>query len=447
MKRLFLLVLICGFSIAAYGQSESCGCNAALNKDLMLTVSTEQRAYAFLSLIDQESYEEIKHNADAGVSIPIFSAIPIVKDLFSASASYSDFVVRRNKFFQQIGYQFNEQKSLQELQVVTNPVAYPFWAECMQRCATNRIGLFAWKEREEKKYIFVTLYYHAPPDGKALKVTSTLNGGTVEGIPVGKLFPVGTKILPNGTLNALIIRGDDGEVGATISVPGFAADPIFSKWVSDTLPIGSIKLVLKRPYTDTEPDGDSCVITDYGANNHNEDCDGAPYCSPDGKWRATRLSARLDTDQSHLFVNPRFDKCWGATITGLPFKPVISEVEGAYECQFNSIDVLSVTNNGKTAEGAIRVFSRPTKWRFCADKRKIVTKFATDEKEFKPLSGGAITFVKPTGYTEAILNYTIKGASNFVNLGETSSDGILRFKNKANVGDDVYYLYDIVVPQ
>lgn len=122
LRRLLVTVLLTlFFSSALYAQrqSEECGCNAALAKDMVSTISTDKQQYAFLSIIDQATFEQYKRD------VSLVATIPIAKALIEASADYSDFQQRRSRLYTQVGYSATREQEYRQLQVVTSPVAYP----------------------------------------------------------------------------------------------------------------------------------------------------------------------------------------------------------------------------------------------------------------------------------------------------------------------------------
>ena len=242
MKQIFLLAFFL-FVPSVFGQTTStanCGCNATLTKDIFSNVRTDKQQYAFLSRIDKETFDELKRGGGATISIPI------VKGLIDASANYDEFRQKRERYFQEISYQSNSELEIRELQIVTSPIAYPYWAQCMSHCATNRTGPFAWKDREDENLVVMMVYYHAPPGGGSVRVNSQLDGGST-GAPAGSIFPLNQMISSNETLPVIIRRTPvtpstpRRAVTAVVSAGGFAAEAIVSEWKNPELfnPIGS----------------------------------------------------------------------------------------------------------------------------------------------------------------------------------------------------------------
>ncbi len=221
------------FGVAqAQHYSDDCGCNASLAKDVFSVAVTEKQQWAFLHIIDKHMFDEYKSDTS------VLATIPIAKGLVEASANYSEYKKKSSDYLESMHYTGSYDLDYREMQTFTSPVAYPVWGECMKACATNRVGLFAWKEKEDKDSVVVTVYYHgAPTSAQSSKLTGTVVGGSVANAPSGQLFAAGTSILKNGEVPVIINRKPGKAVATTISAAGFVAKPaVYSAWSTEPPP-------------------------------------------------------------------------------------------------------------------------------------------------------------------------------------------------------------------
>ena len=446
--RFFRLLILLTIPAVTFAQSQSvdCGCNAALAKDTISVFSSEKQQYAFLKVIDKETYESYKSSGGFGISVPIVDAI------VKASANWDDFQQRREKYLETVGYKATAEQIYQELQIVTSPVAYKFWSECMSACARRNIGLFAWKEEEDKESVAIVVYYHGAPGASAASLDTSLLGGTVAGVPKGRLFPKKTVIENNGSLSKLVQRNKAGEtVKATVGAAGFT-DLIWGEW-ADSTSTNSAKLILERPSTIEKKVEDRCGASGWTNNNHDKDCEGSP-CSPDGKWRASIRTVTITAPAGHALKNPRNGRCWSRCysfscllMTNLENCPDGSGkfcYQGGY-CPWSGVDSTVATSNQIT--WSYRAWSGPIIREFCSDLVRIETQTVRDEQPVAiPATGSFVLEVSPH-YTSAVLNYQINGTPGVMKVGDkTSADGKLSLVTTippTGGGGSTYFQYKI----
>lgn len=428
------------FSIAAFAQrqSDDCGCNAALAKDVISTISSDRQQYAFLSVIDQRTFEELKSSSTSD----LFASIQIVGALIASSSSWNEFQQKRTSYFQQIQYIGSRDQEFQQLQIVTATIAYPAWSECMRACARNKQGLFAWKTSEDKDSVLLTLYYHGAPGARRARVDSALQGGSVDGAQSGRVFPRGTTIENNGSLPAIVKRSGNATIKATFGVAGYAADPILSEIIQSGSP-SAAKLKLERPSVVETPVGPLCQISEYSADRHEADCPRGGPCSPDKRWGAALTLVTLTAAPGHVLRNARFDRCWGRVFSFNP--PRLRDIEGRGECAFTQVDSIAFGAGEKTVTGVFRSWSRPIKRGFCADHIRRDEQTAQEVRDVRvPRTGKSFVFEVPIGFTSARLEYMIDGKEGILQAGdESSADGVLTLVTRIRGQVSTAYQYTI----
>jgi len=172
--RFLVIFLLVTIGQVASGQEvrDTCSCNVALNKDLLIRVRTLDDELSFLKIIDSKTFHELRSSASVDVEIPI------VKGLLSASADFAEFEKRRTEYFERVVYDKSRREAEQILQQVTSPVAYRYWAECKSTCALQNSGFWAWKESENSKSMLVTVFWNPGPlRSLPIPLSGTVDGG------------------------------------------------------------------------------------------------------------------------------------------------------------------------------------------------------------------------------------------------------------------------------
>ncbi|MDP1916411.1 MAG: hypothetical protein Q8L14_09210 [Myxococcales bacterium] len=154
-------------------------CKTALEKDQLHIIETTQQQYAYLAVLSQENFEELKRSG--GGEFGFFAKIPIVSALISASANFNDFQTRRQKLFSEVGYSGSEATSRDILQKVTNEAAYPVFRDCMRTCRDN--GLFLSVTNCGPQVAGFELLYR-PASNSPGTMSSGITGGSVVGLPL-----------------------------------------------------------------------------------------------------------------------------------------------------------------------------------------------------------------------------------------------------------------------
>src|SRR5512133_1698793 len=97
LKILYITSIIIAIFQQPFGQlpiAANSPCNVALAKDITFKLKTDKQQYAFINIIDNEIFNELKRDVN------LIAHIPIVKCLVDVSANYSDFCTNRSSFFQ-----------------------------------------------------------------------------------------------------------------------------------------------------------------------------------------------------------------------------------------------------------------------------------------------------------------------------------------------------------
>lgn len=204
-------------------------CGRALEKDRLESWRTERQAYTWYMSINEQTYQQAKHNA----SLNVASKVPVIGDMFKSltlSGSYSDFSERRRSFMEERGVTQDQLAQAYDLSLATSATAYGAWSECVRSTAGNRQAPAIWIEGEDEKTVQVQIRNFSV--GSAT-MSSTLLGGRVIGAPAGKAFSDGTRLNPSQTRPLLIERVGDGPVKLLVATrEGHLGMYVESNWKS-----------------------------------------------------------------------------------------------------------------------------------------------------------------------------------------------------------------------
>jgi hypothetical protein len=406
-------------------------------------MSTSSEQYAFLQLLDKTQFNEYKK--DAG----LVAGIPLLGPLLDESATFDEYEQNMQSLLSKVGYSSDKSTAYQELQSTTSPVAYQYWSQCMATCATQKVGVFAWKESEDKDSIIVVVRYNGGPGVRSARVQSSLDGGQVDRAEKGALFPAKTTILSGGSLSAIVKRTTGQSIKATVSAGGWTADPpIYSNWIDVSQNKGT--LILDRPGHVETPAGRVCQTSDWTANNNYKPCAGSGGpCSNDGRYAATAMTITLTAPSGSVLRNPGFGQCWSKAPISIPFVGTAylgdGEVLNGPPCGLDwfSVDSIIDVQNETSVAGTFRDWTWPVRRELCAD-RINVTNQSTQDKSSLPIpqSGGQFDIEVHQGYTSAELQYTINGLSGVLKVGD--DDQALTLVDTLNAGGDpAHYIYKV----
>jgi hypothetical protein len=161
------------------------------------------------------------------VKIPI----PLAESLIEASGSYEEFRKNRARYFREISYTSDFSAEERTLSMVTNDVAYRYWAECMKDYARQVHGFHAWKEQDRESGVVIGYHFNPGPDAPHRLAESSIVGGFVPHAPAGEAFRRGTKIR-NGHRSAVFIqRRDTSPIEGIIGVQAHPKFSFYSEWV------------------------------------------------------------------------------------------------------------------------------------------------------------------------------------------------------------------------
>jgi len=125
-----LSLLACHFANAQSGRSGCPSCDAVLQKDQVNAYTNVLQYINYFESINQVNYEERKHNAGLGISVPI----PIVGEIFgmlTGSANYNDFERKYSEFKKDVRYQSLFSSTTQYSTSITSKAAVNAWRDCI----------------------------------------------------------------------------------------------------------------------------------------------------------------------------------------------------------------------------------------------------------------------------------------------------------------------------
>jgi hypothetical protein len=429
-------------------QNDPSACNAALAKDRVQILRTIHQRYAYLNRIDRETYEQLKKDIEAGLTIPM------VDVFIKASVSYSAFVERRERFFQEINYTADLPYEEHLLRLVTEPVAYTAFAACMEQFAKQHVGFYVWKKMDRPEGIVADYYWHAPFGAKSAPAVSVITGGTVRDAPKGRAFPRGKRFEPNegGTLEIRRNPGASTQL-ATIGARGYNTHPLLSVYRLYEV-VGTVVLTLTFA---TEREAGPREIGVTSGNNHNSACRNAPHCSPDRKWSASLDGLTLDAGEGHVFrgahvhcvgMGPELRAAVEELKSGNAWERTVAaaaERSYAHVCAFSQV-VEAPVDGARTINAQVLSWTRPT--HFVLRATAVEPQSTVDTTQKTMIGPGQTLVVRvPSSAASAVILARACGAETAVTPGESSPDRRLVYVGQVGIGDEIAYLYRYEPPR
>jgi hypothetical protein len=212
----------------AYSQQKTdiSGCNPALAKDIVTKVNTQEQDLDFISVVNEETFNQAKKEGTFGASVPL------ADDLLRISGTWKQFDENRRKYFQSIKYTSHyHQAEFQHLEV-TSPLAYPAWTACVQALTLSNAsgGLYMWKDKDDDNSMVVMIAYRIPAYGeqkyrKNVTLSCKKQNGDAQPVdlPARIIDADYTKNLPvqrtkvNGVPQALLVTCEAGPFAADVA--------------------------------------------------------------------------------------------------------------------------------------------------------------------------------------------------------------------------------------
>lgn len=242
-------------------------CAPVLRQDQRQTLTSEYRQWAYFLSIDQTEFQQLKSGLSLGFSIPIVG--DIVK-FVKGFADYSSFDESRRAYAERRNVTMTSQEARSAIEIATNPVAYPAWNKCIRDLAMTRQAVVIYKDQEDSTTVHVQIANNTPV---ALKLSSTLVNGKVDGAPPGKLFKDHT-LGPAASKGWLILRVGPGPLKVSVNTDrGYPVEPIVSNWQPEPPVFLRGQLVITMPDPTLQPRGEVPGEAHTTPDLHNRRCD------------------------------------------------------------------------------------------------------------------------------------------------------------------------------
>ena len=221
-------------------------CAKALVPDISIIKNDIASRAAFLSTIDQESYETLKSNA--GLSGE-FSVLDIP---FGVKTDYNTFSDGRRKYFEQVQYSTSYKNASSYLLRTLPPEAFKAYTNCLQLQAQQNEGPHIVPLAVTDAAVTVKLIWRSPSGVAKGRIAFDLRGFDEESL---KKLP--KTILSNSNTDLILARLPNQEARIAVRIRGRADSlviPLAPIVVPPAKPIGPKEIYLAPPYT-TEGDG------------------------------------------------------------------------------------------------------------------------------------------------------------------------------------------------
>jgi hypothetical protein len=409
--------------------------------------ATQQR-WAYLNRIDQETFELLKKDLDGGLSIPVV-------DLFiKPSASYGEFVDRREKFFQEINYTSDLAYEEPLLNLVTDPLTYTASAACMEQFAKRHVGFHAWKRMDRRDGIVIDYYWHPPAGVSSARAVGEITGGSVRGVSRGRAFPPGHLLVPNekGTIEILGVI-ETWQIWSTLGAEGYTPTTLMGKHYLRE-PIGT---VLGKVVFQSEREVGPMESGATSANNRNVACGNATDCSPDRKWRASSIELTMDAGEGRVFRGAH------VTCVGMPpyERAIVEQLERgkgeqrkiarAYEwasanaCAYSRVTQAPV-DGGRKVSAQVLSWGRPT--HFVLRATVVEPQTTVDTTQRWTIEYGPTFLVRvPPSAASAVVLARACGLETAATPGQSSPDKSLVYVRQVGFGEEIAYTYRYEPPR
>jgi hypothetical protein len=405
---------------AAKAEDDPCACHAALAKDLIKTVSTTSRAQAFLRIVDETTFLDLKQPGSLGLNVPLLG------DLLKSAASYADFSSHRDEVLSKTHHSLTEQSAWRELRAVRQPVVYEEWTKCKLGCQA-RGGFDAWKSAENESTVSVTVFFHPLPGQETpLKLGGFVTNGRVNGLRHNVLFAKGETLGANESRTVLVHRVDTRkEVTLLIKPEHFPEITLDSQMLSKGA-FGKAKLSLYTPsfqeidygqveffFTTPNLPGKPSVTTAYH------------FPAPPGRL--------LRNPTTPVLVGPPEDIQKGIDSRPAPER---DELQSAWADvgRLVNLHFCKVDDDHKTVQVELDSSGLIARWRLTADEYELRPVTDLEIKTLDIQRNRSFTFLVPGTAEKALLEITVGGASTTVAAGESSADGSVRLLGKTSLG-------------
>jgi hypothetical protein len=180
-KRWISMVLL-SFSTVSLAYSQTIfdvpsQCAVTLQKDIYSSIKSTDEDLAFASLVDQHTYDEIKHDASASATIPLTAG------LVGASANYSDYQKQVTSLYSSLNIHYTKSEAEQMFTSTTSERAFNSFDTCMKTLAASTTGFTAWILSEDVHDVILACHFTAPGSGvKKMKLDiKVVEGGSIKG--------------------------------------------------------------------------------------------------------------------------------------------------------------------------------------------------------------------------------------------------------------------------
>jgi hypothetical protein len=443
MKGIFQPLMVASFAVilfcaASAEPAPDCGCNAALQKDLVHIVKSERQIHALLQTIDERTFQQHKSGGDASLGIPL------VDTMISASANWSEFDEKRRTFLKGVGFNSDSSSAWEELRMVTNPVAYTAWAACMQACATRHIGFHGWKELENEDLMVFTIYFNGPVDAKAAKLSATI----VNGSPVSEptLVRNGEVIKPNAKRTFSVRRESIKKpLTVTVNAEGWGGVTIESRWSKES-PNGTATLKVFRS---------EVVEVSHGRREWK-------FQSPDRheKPRFTNIweisaakGRRLRHVEGPRYLGPSPEVAAAIDSMKKSDNPTLRRLSVGFERawhgvgDFSALESIKLSADEQSATIRHSTWSRQASWSVAAEEFESVQQPKEESSNFQVKIGIPFQVRLPADALSGLLSVQMGTGMTLTAPGASSDDGVLKLLSTVVASPDGTYYQYVVTKQ
>jgi len=173
MKRLHFLLAglaLCITAIPCATAQDISQCNASLYKSTEYVRDNEAARLSWAYTMSRNSFDEVKHDVQSGVTVPI-KGIPV-----SGNLDYSDFHSSAERDFKQANSDYSFDRARAYLKSYLSSESASSYAKCLDTVTRSLVGVHAWVTEQTSNSVLIKIRWVPSGEPKAEKIHLQIKG-------------------------------------------------------------------------------------------------------------------------------------------------------------------------------------------------------------------------------------------------------------------------------